>query len=592
MFPINHFRQRIASKMIIAMLLVILIPTLLTSLSFYWVSTQTVKNNVRQSSIQIMKQATDSLSFVMDVASDTSDLLYSDTNIQQLAKNEGPWNQASDQDRFMTATLNNLVYSSSFVKMIYVLREEQDSWGSGTFSQPKLNQYTLSEFDWAQRAGEMDGELVWSGLQYDLFSGAGKRTDLVIPVVRVLKDFETLQNQGYIMVNLNGRDLLERIDAIQLGQSGTLFVVNEAGEFMIHDDLSLINKKIPNTELANWVIQRPEIEFEFSHRDIPYYGVKQRLSNGWLLVGVVPIQEITGQLDRLHENIWRSFLIYTFAAIIIGLFIASRVTKPIKQLTRQMKRVQEGDLTVRTQVHTLDEIGLMSRHFNKMLSRVSELMEQVKENDRKKQEAELRAVVHRINPHFLFNTLSTIRWLIKYNQSEQAYNGISALIRLLEANMGKKGNFITLAEELQIIEKYLVILELRYNLKFHLILDIDERAEDFMIPRMLIQPLVENAIFHGIVPRNQNGEITIQVRKRLAGIEMVITDNGIGMPVEKVELLNDPEQAIEEGWLGIGLKHVYESMQLYFDGSSRIQVDSREGEGTEIRILLMARQSS
>jgi two-component system sensor histidine kinase YesM len=582
--------NRFATRMIAAFVIVIFIPALFTSASFYVVSNNTVKNNVRESSVQIAKQAADSLSFILSAGSDVSDLIYSDLRIQQVVSDDGVaktnLKEWRENEEYLKGVLNNIVYSSSSVNMLYVLKDTENSWGSGTFSKVKLARFKLETLDWAQEAQRKDGGLVWMGLTVDRFSGGGDDTALVLPVARVLKDFETMENIGYILVNLNGRKIIDKIQQMKLGESGRFFVVNEEGRIMIDSDTSRINKIVSNNELRSHITGNDFVEFEFKQGDVPYYGVKQRLSNGWLIVGIVPVHEITDKLDALHNNILMSFVAFTLVGILIGLVLANRVTLPIKQLTKQMRLVQQGDLTVRTNVHSNDELGLMSIQFNRMIVEINRLMDQVKLEQQQKKDAELRAVTHRINPHFLFNTLSTLRWLIKYDQSAKAYDGISALIRLLEANMGKKSNFITVAEELDIIEKYLAILELRYSKKFVLRVDLDPNAERFVIPRMLIQPLVENSIFHGIVPKGTDGEIHIEAVANEGAVIITVRDNGVGLLPDSEVTERTFEEAVCSGQTGIGLRHVYESIQLYYGRESEATLRSRPNEGTTARIVL------
>jgi two-component system sensor histidine kinase YesM len=595
MQKIANLKRRFATKMILAFVIVILIPTLFTSTTFYFVSNSTVKNNVRESSVQIAVQAADSLSFILNAGSDVSDLLYSDLRIQNVVKKDNAAitnvREWMEDEEYLRSVLNNIVYSSSFANIVYVLKNSEQGWGSGTFSRAKLSRYHVEELEWAREARRQDGGLVWMGLEDDRFSGGGDNTELVLPIARVLKDFDTMQNIGYVLVNINGRKIIEKIEQIKLGDTGGFFVVNEEGRIMIDADTSRIHQIVGNPELLQNIIGNPYIEFEFMNGEVPYYGVKQRLSNGWYIVGTVPVREITQKLDALNNNIILSFAVFTLAGILIGLVIANYVTRPIKQLTRQMKRVQQGDLTVRSNVHSNDELGLLSHQFNRMITDIDRLMEQVQQEQKKKQDAELRATNHRINPHFLFNTLSTLRWLIKYGLSEKADQGMSALIRLLEANMGKKGNFVAIREELDIIEKYLAILELRYNKHFRLYTNMDSEVAEFVIPRMLLQPLVENAIFHGIVPKNTDGEIYIDAVKEDDAITITVRDNGIGILPDKQVVARSIEEAISSGESGIGLQHVFESIQLYFGRDSSVSLHSQEGKGTTAKIVLYAKHA-
>lgn len=577
-----------ASKMIAAFLLVILVPTVIISISFYLVSIGIVKQNARDSARQISARTADSLSYILNIGSDTADLLYSNASIQAAARSTGvPVAERQKMDELVNSTLNNLVYSSSFVRIIYVLRETENSWGSGSFSQAKLNQHPPSTLDWVREAKEKDGQLVWQALQYDQFSGAGDNTDLVLPVGRVLKDFDTLENIGYILVCLNGHDVLEQIRSARLGKTGRFFVTDAEGRVMVADDLSRIGQKAANPELLRHAVDPAVREFEFDESGVRHYAIKQPLSNGWMLIGVVPVDEITGALDELQRRILYSSGLVTFLVVAIGLVTAGMVTRPIKQLIRQMKSVQEGNLQARTDIRSRDEIGLMSHHFNKMLQRIDQLMQQVREEQKKKKEAELRAVAHRINPHSLFNTLSTLRWLILYRQYGKAADGLAALIRLLEANMGKKGTYIELREELDIIGRYLSILELRYDLKFELDPDLEEGTGSFQIPRMLLQPLVENAVFHGFVPTGRGGRIAVKANRRGDGLVITLRDNGRGIDAGKLDRFRKLPDRPDLAGVGIGLRHVAESIRLYFDPASGFSIDSSPGEGTTVVLTLI-----
>ncbi|AIQ65523.1 hypothetical protein PSTEL_22795 [Paenibacillus stellifer] len=576
------------AKIIVVLLLVILIPTIFTSLSFYWVSDAILKKNVRESTLQIAEQTADSLSFILNVGIDTSDFISSDPNIQRAAMqvNADPSYEDNWNFQYINLLLNNYVYSNSFVKIVYLLKEEGKGWGSGTFSDSELMQIRLSDEEWVKEVKRKDGELVWQGLQYDHFSGGGENTDLVLPVGRLLKDFDTLNNIGLVQVNLDGQSILDTIRKLKLGNTGKFFVADSEGRIMIDSNIEMINKRVRNPDLYRSIVDNDRVEFEFEMEGIPYYGVKQPLSNGWMVVGTVPVNEISGQLERLQTQILLTSAIFSILAVGIGLFVARTVTKPVKQLTQSMLRVQQGNLETRTDIRTSDEIGFLSKQFNKMVHEIGKLMQQVENEQNEKHYAELRAVMHRIQPHFLFNTLSTLRWLIDSGQKDRASEVLSALNHLLEANMGKNGVMITVDQELNIIRKYLILLELRYEKHFHLELDVQPGTGEIIIPRMLLQPLVENAIFHGIVPKNTDGRITITIRNRGEGLEIRVQDDGRGFEEDKLGLLNKAKNGAEEGEIGIGLRHIFDSLRLYYDNDWECSFESSPGQGTIVRIVL------
>ncbi|MBT2755842.1 sensor histidine kinase [Mesobacillus foraminis] len=538
--------------------------------------------------MQTARQAAESLSFALSVGSDMSNLIYSNKRIQEIVKMaddpQTPLLVKENNNGDLTSTLNSQIYSSSFVKILYILKAEGTSWGSGSFSPLKLERYQLNDFDWIQEALNRDGGLVWRELQYDLFSGAGGESEIVLPVTRVMKDFDTMENIAFIQVNLDGRSILAKIEQLKLGKTGHFFVVDDQGRIMIDPNMDKINKQVENRQLYKHIQNHKADEFEFKESGNFFYGVKQKLSNGWIIVGIVPVEEITGELTNLQRITILTSLLFTLFALAIGLFAAKTVTKPIVALTQQMRQVGKGNFKVRTTIQSNDEIGLMSAQFNQMTKQVDQLMEQVKEEQSLKAEAELRAIKHRINPHFLFNTLSTIRWLVKFKQTEKANTALSALSRLLEANMGKKGTFVTLQQELEIVEKFLVILQIRYEQSFELNLKLETGVRDFQIPRMLIQPLVENAVFHGLVPTGHSGVISIRAVSIGKGVNIEIQDNGVGINKEKLTQIL-PSERSNNSFIGIGLQHVYDSVRLYYSPASSVEIKS-ENQGTLVVLTL------
>ncbi|TFE31535.1 sensor histidine kinase [Cohnella luojiensis] len=579
--------KRFATKMILALLVVILIPTL-TSVLFYSASSKLVKKNVRVSSLQLVRQAADALSSIITAGTDASNVLYSDTKLQQAVRNTKPTpEEEKTNNDYISNLVNNFVGSNSFVKTLYILREEGTSWGSGSFKLSKIYRQSVRDLEWVRLARDKDGEPAWGPLAFDPYSGIGERNDLILPVTRVIKDFESLEDIGYLLVNLDGKKIVDRIGQIHLGETGGFSVVDDQGIIVIDGRQERVGQPLADESLRHWASRGSEAEFEYEADGVNYYNIKQPLSNGWSVVGSVPIHEITDELTGMRRMIWTSAVGFALLAILIGLLLARQVTKPIQQLTSQMKVAESGDFTVRTEVRSQDEIGHMSRQFNKMIKRIDELVQEVHNVQESKRQAELRAVIHRIHPHFLFNTLSTIKWLVRYNQSTKAYEALSTLVLLLEANMGKKGSFVALSEELDIVGKYLTILEIRYDTLFRLHLDIDQEAESFRIPRMLIQPLVENAVFHGLVPTGIEGDIWIKATNAPDGITIEIRDNGRGIAPEYLLKLEDHENGQLSGMTGIGLMHVHESIRLYYPAGSELRILKGESGGTIVLMKLL-----
>ncbi|NLJ19498.1 sensor histidine kinase [Globicatella sulfidifaciens] len=584
------FNERFTVKMILAIVLISLIPTIFNSLIFHYFFSDFIKESVRGSSLQITQQVAESLSHILSTGSDMSTLIYSHRNIQDIVKSDLENNsQLQEEDHaFIIDYLNNQRLASTFVHSIYILKEEGSSWGSGNFSHYHFSQTDFNQLTWVKGAIEQDGALFWEGLQLEQFSGAGERTEYVLPISRTMKDFNNLNDIAFIQVLLDGGIILDRLSHAQIGEDGHFFVVDQQGKIMIDPNIENINQMITNRQLLDYVTSNEGIvEFEYQEEDMDYYGVKHPLPNDWMVIGIAPINKMTEQLSTMQYLIFTNSTLFALIAVAVGSLLSYRMTKPIKTLTKQMKQVGKGDLSVRTSVESSDEIGDMSLEFNRMIDKVESLLEQVHDEQEQKKEAELRAVRHRIDPHFLFNTLSAIRWLVTFKEEEKAKTTIRALMKLMEANMGKKGVFVTIEEELDIIDKFIDIMTIRYELNFQLKLDLNGNVKSFLIPQMLIQPIVENAIFHGIIPTNKDGIIEISARRLMNGVEIIVRNNGIGIDEDILKKLQDPSiREDNHKVLGIGLLHVFDSVYLYFSPDSKVEITNEE-HGTKVKLILI-----
>ncbi|CAI6042660.1 cache domain-containing sensor histidine kinase [Cohnella sp. JJ-181] len=591
--------ERVSTKLVAMVLSLILLSATLISTMYYGSSVSIIGNHVRASTKQGAQQTADYLSLMLTVGTDMGQQIFRNNRLQEALNREKEGSLSVD-DRFeikdsIGQTLNNTIYSSSFVRGIYILRENGESWGSGMFNPSKVKRYTLSGHDWYSTAVGGTANEFWLPLGYDPFSGGGDDTDLVLTLVDAFRDLKTKEIAGVILVNLDGQLLQDAAQRIQLGKTGAWRVVDADGRVMIGPEAAEWGRLLADGALARTIAaQRDEaLEYQAKVGGESFYVVSVPMANGWKLVGQVPVREIVGDIVSLQRKITMYTALFLLLALLVGLLFSMRITRPLQELTRQMKSLEASNFKARSRIASRDEIGRLSLRFNQMAQQIESLIAEVDEAGAKKREAEIRALRHQINPHFLYNTLSSIRWMIKLGNGEGAYAGIAALVELMESSMGKSSVFTTIGEELALLRKYMVIQRLRYGEGIALEVDADEEALDFRIPRLLLQPIVENAIFHGLAPRDGRGTVRLTVRRRdlPPSVAIAIADDGAGMPAELLESLpradRDPGRP---GMLGIGLQHVRETIGLYYGGISGLSIRSEAGRGTVVELILAPRE--
>jgi len=268
----------------------------------------------------------------------------------------------------------------------------------------------------------------------------------------------------------------------------------------------------------------------------------------------------------------------------VSLSFARLFLKPLDRLRALMKRAELGDLKAYWTSGAKDEIGELGESYNQMLNRLEEVIRQAKREEALKKEAELEALQYQLNPHFLYNTLNTIKWVAKIYKTPQISEAVSALVRLLQASLGKKGDFLTVREEVGLIRDYMDIQSFRYGDRVRLELDIDPLAAQCLVPKLIMQPVVENALLHGF-EHGEGGQIKITARIDRDTLVCEIRDNGKGMPEFAGQSAPPSGQSgYMERMSGIGLRHIQQKIKMYYGPDFGMQLFSKPNEGTTVKL--------
>lgn len=307
----------------------------------------------------------------------------------------------------------------------------------------------------------------------------------------------------------------------------------------------------------------------------------------WMSYLEAPNTQIRSLQSTLRNTIL-VFLAILLVVSMVGSLVFSRLfSRPLHLLRQLMKRAESGDLKAYWMSGGIREIDELGNGYNQMLNRLEETIKQAKQEESLKKEAEIEALQYQLNPHFLYNTLNTIKWVAKIHQTPQISEAVSALVRLLQASLGKKGDFLPLKEEIGLIRDYMAIQSFRYGDTVKLTLDIDPLASVCLVPKMILQPLVENALIHGLENSAKEGEIAIRAWLDRDMLLCEVQDNGKGMAVRETEA--EPAQRgrhPKERMSGIGLTHIRERIKLYYGPDYSMHLFSKPNAGTTVRLSL------
>lgn len=300
--------------------------------------------------------------------------------------------------------------------------------------------------------------------------------------------------------------------------------------------------------------------------------------------------------DTLQKQIGRfmvvcSILIAVLIAVVAvsAVMIVSGILQPIRQLNSVTEKIAQGDFNARAQVNSDDEVAELAVSFNKMAGNMQSLIDKVKEDERKMRKADLRLLQEQIQPHFLYNTLDTIVWLIEFNEPDEAVTMVVTLSDFFREILSKGKEFISIKEEEKHISSYLQIQEMRYRDILEYDIQLDQVIYKYQILKLTLQPVVENALYHGIKYKRAKGCIHIHGEKEGDIIRLTVRDDGVGMDEEELaQLRQQIEKPCQETEKGFGLANVNERIHMYFGYEYGMKIESEKGKGTTVEIVIPA----
>ena len=486
--------------------------------------------------------------------------------------------------------LSSIIYPRSIIDAIIISDELGNRYGSGYLSGVE----PLSD-DTAAGVPAGRGRPVWQSTHLSGYEIA--RYDRRMPVLGLMRgiyDADSGSPLGVIHVYVAEEQIADTFVDVTLGRGSRIALLNPAGRIAAIGDKTLLFGKLAEgrviAALADSEEARMITEVRIG-RGTDVVIAERFGSPAWWIVGMIPVATVRRDIAPLI--VWYGIGGVTAAAVaaLLARWISRKVTHPLHDLAATMKDVAEGDLETRFEVDTHDEIGQLAAEFNEMLERMSSLMDEVRREHTEHLQAELTALQTRIDPHFLYNSLEGVFSLIKSRRLEQAHDFVASLSRFYRGVFGRDRMIVSLEDELSLCRSYLEVLKVRLDdtLRFD-ITGPSVRDPRILIPHMTIQPLVENAVHHGIWPTSRGGWCGVAAHIEHHRLIITVSDNGIGMSEEECRNISLTACSHDTRDTGTGnrggVRNVYERMHLYYGDNVTLSCRSTPGEGTVVTIVI------
>lgn len=405
----------------------------------------------------------------------------------------------------------------------------------------------------------------------------------VISMSQEVKD-ENNRNLGVILLDIEYNVIDDYLKDLDLGSKGSSFIINSHGGIVYHKDPTFFVDPAKKEQLRN--ISMSANGYDQSKNVLVH---KTQIANSdWTLVGVSSLDG----LSQIRGQMLRSFAIVGLGLLIllitVSLLIAKSITRPIHRLEQAMHKVRTGTLEVSVPESGVTEVQGLAQHFNLMVSEVRRLLEEIETKKKTLHTYELKVLHSQINPHFLYNTLDTIVWMAEFNESERVISTTKALAKFFQLSLSGGSEMTTIENEMNHVAQYLFIQKERYGDKLHYQLDFDPALAVKVIPKIILQPIVENAIYHGIREKEGSGFVEITCEYTDDGhVKFIVKDDGVGFdPAFHSENkdIESPSSLPKLG--GVGINNVDERLKLYYGKEYGVHIQSLLGEGTTVTIVI------
>ena len=423
----------------------------------------------------------------------------------------------------------------------------------------------------------------------DLFDRNESSYSWVISLSRAVEvTDEGKATQALLLINLNYMYFEEIFSNVNLGNGGYVYLTNDRGDIIWHPKQNEIYSGRFKEDNKYAATLKDGITVENLRGKNITLNVRTIGYTGWKLVGVTPSAALG--VDGIKFRFFVLFVadLFLFLLAMINAFISDKISNPIKSLDGSVREIESGNLDVEILPSGSYEVEHLGKSIKNMLGRIKVLMSDLVAEHNAKRKSEFDTLQSQINPHFLYNTLDIIVWMIENENSDKAVNIVTALAKFFRISLSKGKNIITVKDEVEHVRNYLMIQNMRFKNRFEYSIDVDEKVLSYSSLKLMLQPLVENAIYHGMEFMDGDGEIDVKVFKEDDSLYFTITDNGLGMSEDMVETLLSKDFVSSKKGSGIGVKNVNERIKLYFGSEYGLKVESEPDEGTKITIHLPA----
>ena len=546
--------------------------------------TQTIIGQLNQN-IDSYISYMDNIASLVAGSGDAYKYLYSESGIDALSLKE--YNQCRQR---LTEQFKTILKGRSDIRNIGIVRRENESSSLFNNGMSTRNQnLKLDTQHWyADAVGKYDHYNLTSSHVQNVISG---ERPWVITLSRGIRNYTGEgDSDGVVFIDLNYSAISELCTQNSVGTKGYVFILDQDGNIVYHPQQQQLYNELQTENISLIMNAKTDVVTAGKGDDEKIYALSHSETTGWTIVGCMNMSELLKNSRKARSIYVLVALGLIAVALVISSEIARNITFPIQKLRDSMKRVQKGDFSAaEIEVYSDNEIGSLTRSFNVMTHKIQDLMAQNIQEQEQKRKIELKALQSQINPHFLYNTLDSIIWMAEGKKNEEVVLMTASLARLLRQSISIENELVTIGQEVEYVRSYLTIQKMRYKDKLEFEINVDPRITHAKIIRLVLQPIVENAIYHGLKYKESKGMLKVHGYELGERIIIDITDDGVGMDEETLKHIYDKHK-VNYHSNGVGVYNVQQRLVLYYGKEYGIIYHSEKGKGTTATVVIPKKQ--
>ena len=571
----NYLNSSLTTKfraIYIALILACFFINAITAHIFY---THEVRNGISGLASQTIETVSENVESSLQTIAKSSTYILGTSDVQNYLTGN-----STSRDAILARNLRNALYldleNMPLVSSIMIINEDGSFDGAARYSFPEKITDRPTEAEWYEEVREKKGKLIYRVNSGGFFKfEKGKN---YISLIRMINSTEDASPLGYMMINISVDELLSFARAADNSYSDICVYLS--------DDVLL---GFLNDELNNW-ISHHSLQNLSGREDVKIGNEKYLLlkidenEQDWHYLSAIKYNSFADKKQLILMIFFCTVVISLLLFLLVALCISRFITMPINSLMKAMKKTENGEFKPAYVTTHKDEIGQLQDEYNEMVQKISQLLTQKIDEQKLLRKAELNTLQEQIKPHFLYNSLSGIAYLINSQQNDKAYDMVLSLSEYYRESLSKGSEVVSFKTEISIVKNYLKLQKMRFPDMFEDVYEISEQVWEYRIPRLILQPLVENALYHGIIPMADWGIIKIQAFVEAENFVVTVSDDGVGMEKEKMQEILSGN--LEMNQKSFGLRGTIERLHIFYETDQVYHIESAPGEGTKITLTI------